>query len=138
MYFWICWNFNSFFGKWVSNKTNKTVWQISNQAKFYYHFSCLVTGALSGDLGDLGAHGTGTANALGLGGTAIGGGLNGLGAGAWGVKGSGGGAMTGALLGTAGQTGIGGLAGSSSVGGQTGTVGGLSEIHASGGAYGLG
>lgn len=46
--------------------------------------------------------------------------------------------MTGALLGTAGQTGIGGLAGSSNVGGQTGTGGGLSEIHASGGAYGLG
>ena len=54
------------------------------------------------------------------------------------MKGSGGGAMTGALLGTAGQTGIGGLAGSSNVGGQTGTVGGLSEIHTSGGAYGLG
>ena len=46
-----------------------------------------VTGALSGDLGDLGAHGSGTANAIGLGGTAHGGGMNGLGAGAWGIKG---------------------------------------------------
>lgn len=97
-----------------------------------------VTGALSGDLGDLGAHGTGTANAIGLGGTAHGGGMNGLGAGAWGIKGAGGGAMTGALLGTGGMTGLGGLAGATGLGSQMGTAGGLSEQHNVGGAYGLG
>lgn len=97
-----------------------------------------MTGALSGDLGDLGAHGTGTANAIGLGGTAHGGGLNGLGAGAWGIKGAGGGAMTGALLGTGGMTGLGGLAAATGLGSQMGTAGGLSEQHNSGGAYGLG
>ena len=101
-------------------------------------FLITVTGALSGDLGDLGAHGTGTANSIALGGTANGGGLNGLGAGAFGIKGAGGGAVTGALIGTGGFTGLGGLAGATGIGGQMGTVGGMSEIHASGGAYGLG
>lgn len=105
---------------------------------FIIYFYFLVTGALSGDLGDLGAHGTGTANAIGLGGTAHGGGMNGLGAGAWGIKGAGGGAMTGALLGTGGMTGLGGLAAATGYGSQMGTSGGMSEQHNSGGAYGLG
>ena len=64
--------------------------------------------------------------------------MNGLGAGAWGIKGAGGGAMTGALLGTGGMTGLGGLAGATGLGSQMGTAGGLSEQHNVGGAYGLG
>ena len=59
--------------------------------------------------------------------------MNGLGAGAWGIKGAGGGAMTGALLGTGGMTGLGGLAGATGLGSQMGTAGGLSEQHNVGG-----
>ena len=53
-------------------------------------------------------------------------------------SGAAGGAMTGALLGTGGMTGLGGLAGATGLGSQMGTAGGLSEQHNSGGAYGLG